>query len=213
MSQDVYVDCGSGEDAYRVILTGKDRKAFKRASEEAWIKGKQGEELVTALMTILKRDITKVVRRNKAGLSDGPEGQPGCQTFGDGGRLTMTEHYKDGKLNDSIHGDPAVQKFYGDNKTVLKEYYRDGVRNDGAHGEAAYQRFNGLGKRMRIERWRNGLRHDGINGEAAVLEFDDDGALAQILHYKEGRFIQEGSSTDVKGDLRNGKKDHPPFSP
>ena len=92
--QQVEVECGEGDGAYVVRITGESLAAFVAASRSLSVKGKEGEALVAALVVALPG--LKNVRRLKDGrLNDGPDGEPAEQYFNDQ-RLVAATFYRDG---------------------------------------------------------------------------------------------------------------------
>lgn len=126
MAQEVYISCGTGTDAYQVTLVGKDLRGFQDAIKQPQAKNKSGEELVTAILSLIPTYITTVMRKKKNGeFTDGPNGEPAIEIF-ERGKHVRIQHSKNGKINDGPNGEPAIQQYSG-GWLVAASRYTDGV--------------------------------------------------------------------------------------
>jgi len=127
------VYCGTGKDAYRVIIEFPMAKSdlreviHKRTHPD--LKGKEGEALVAAIVKGLLENVTHVmISRFKNGLlNDGPKGEPGHQIFNEQHRLVLEEHFKDAKLHDGINGAAAFQVFDEKERLERATHFKNGV--------------------------------------------------------------------------------------
>jgi hypothetical protein len=114
--------------------TNPNENVFTRIKGHPALRGKEGEELVKAILTNADGSIYKLERFKNGQPSDGPNGEPALLEFGKD-RLTINL-YKDGKLNDGPNGEPAVQELApvkkgdassGWRPTEGTKSYKDGV--------------------------------------------------------------------------------------
>lgn len=120
MTRQVIIECGTGTDAYTVIVTAENIDIFHSASKQKQVQNRCGEELIAALLDTAGGGISKVERKNKQRRqNDGPNGEPGVQLFGQNGKIIHLEHYKDGALIDGPNGEPCIQQFDFDGQLKL----------------------------------------------------------------------------------------------
>lgn len=98
MSQDVTITCGTGNGVYEVVLAGETLEVFRAASQKDQVKGKHGEDLVTAILADTKGKVSSVTRFKDGEKNDGPSGEPAFQHFNDTGATDFVLHYQEGKL-------------------------------------------------------------------------------------------------------------------
>jgi len=171
MSQQIEIPCGTGPEAYKVVVTGDSLETFQAASGDEQVKGKQDEALVAAILAVAKGSVSLVERFKDGKLNDGPNGEAAGLGFDESGTLFYANRYKDGKLNDGPNGEAAQQGFYDSGTLGYANRFKDGKLNDGPNGEPAMQEFNGSGTLDKAARFKEGK---------LVKELDD----AEIAAYR-----------------------------
>jgi hypothetical protein len=126
--QKIIVDCGEGQDAYQVTLTGTHWDPIKGATiKNPDLDGKKGEALVAAIFAI-------------------------------GNTMTIERKTLDGKFNDGPNGEAAVEEFVGDeNALMIISHYKNGKRHDGINGEFAQLTFSSRGLLENACSYREGV--------------------------------------------------------
>ena len=128
MAQQIYIDCGTAETAYQIVLTGVDISVFEAAAGNPLTKGKTGEDLAAAILDVAGEGITLLGRMKKDGrFNDGPKGEPAVFVF-DYGRVKEIIRYKDGKKNDGAKGEIAHFQFGSDGRISCAARYHKGQR-------------------------------------------------------------------------------------
>jgi hypothetical protein len=102
----VYIDCGTEEAPYQIFLAAESMSTFETASKSPETQGKNGEELVAAILAVCGEDIIEIGRAENGKWNDGPNGEPAIQKFHKG-ILIENQHFQDGLMNDAADGTPA----------------------------------------------------------------------------------------------------------
>lgn len=141
---------------YEVFVAVKSQDVIDSAIENASLRSKQGEDLVSAFVALTAGSISMIGRSKNGRLNDGPNGEPAWFEFHENGVLNSTVRFKDGAQQDSAKGDPALMTFNYLGQLVRVEHYRDGQLHDGINGEPACQGLDGEGNIYRATRCENG---------------------------------------------------------
>jgi len=129
-SMETIVACGSGADAYKVIinyiLLRRELRHALNDKNQPDFKGKEGEALVSAIVARVAKDSPVVIYRTKNGVkSDGPNGEPAHQLINNG-QLALENHAQNGVVTDGVNGEAAAQVY---EKGLLKRavHYTNGA--------------------------------------------------------------------------------------
>lgn len=126
MTQKVSIDCDSDAGTYQVVLEGTSLDVFHKASQHQSVKGKTGEELVTAILAALGAgDIVSIGRFKGYRFNDGPNGEPALQEFYENGKPRHIAHRKNDKGDVGVNGEPTIQEFNRDGELVKVEIYKN----------------------------------------------------------------------------------------
>jgi len=228
--QQVVIEYRRNGTQFEVVLSAKSIDIFEKAARQPYLKDKEGEDLVTALVAHAKGGIFKVERFKEGSKNDGPNGEPAMLIINDYGLVSQVRRYKDFMLNDGKNGEPAsqdfndqgvliavkrykadrledgrlgpaVQEFTSRGVLVRTERYRGGELNDSAHGEPAVLKQFETGQVRHIERYRDGVLTDGIAGEPAVLSFAENGKPVSGERYTNGVLTKTLTEQELQDSL------------
>jgi hypothetical protein len=208
MTQELVIECGTFTH-YKVIIEVTDINVLEKVKDHAAVQGKEGEDLVKALLeqALPPETILNVQRKNaNDNLNDGPKGEPSYVLYNPEkavSRVNLSKgemrpenhlsilkvhHRQDGNGQDTSDGKPAIENFSKTTgKLILQEYNKNGFLENPPNGEPARQRFADDGTPTGREYAVDTKFIDPPNGEPAKWAFDPETKQTRISHYRDGQ--------------------------
>lgn len=133
---DTAIDIGYLKDRnyHEVTLVFRDTYALEKFYYDPRLidlDTKEGEELVSAIMTMVRPgDIQFISRATNGKASDGPNGEPAQVHYYEDGKLQDSAHYQNGRMTD-VNGDAGLKLYDQLGQLSHEDHYKDGVRTEG----------------------------------------------------------------------------------
>lgn len=161
-----YDDQGS---AHKVTLTVRSLDPILEAAKLNNIRGKEGEELVAALIDHRKGNVSGVFRIRDGVRNDGANGEPQSVEFYPDGTPERMEFAQNGQTRNGPQGEPALQFFHPNGRVRMLQYRDENGMNDTPRGDPAAQEFDDTGKLVRATRYKNNqILHHLSKGEVSA---------------------------------------------
>lgn len=192
MSSRIEITCGHGAEAYTALLQAEDISVFKEVAGRYALRGKEGEDLIAAIVTAAFGKVTTVERYNQAGrLSDSPAGLAARETYGEFARLTGVERCSDGGKINKISYTEIPR--YLDEKTVFLQ--------SGGHARAIPKRLRFMDE-IEIACGRDEAAYQ------VVISADDIGFFTKVLasetaENKTGEALAAAIIAQSEGHVKN----------
>lgn len=218
----IKIGFADGVDNFEIHLQSSDMGVFSKASQDALIQKKTGENLVAALLDHCRKEKVYVqVIRTKNGLrNDGIGGEPSVEVINVDGFRWHERHHKNGELHNGINGEEAFREFYHNGKPSLIASFENDKLENRKNGKPAQETFfedgsmlsqkyssNGIvsrevkfyesgGLELQLLYNEKGNQEDGPDGEPGFLWYNRYGVVISARSYKDGHQVSQLSDTE-----------------
>jgi hypothetical protein len=215
----IEITCGQGALSYTAVLQADDIAVFKEVAGRYALRNKEGEALVSAIVTAAFGKVRSVERYNQAGqLRDSPEGMAAREIYGDFAKLLEVERCKDGGSVRKLFSAEVArylsekciyQTSNGEARALPKKIrFLDDIEITCGKGETAYQVILSADDIGFFEKVLSSDEAKNKTGEALILEFiaQSEGHLKNIRRLKNGVYNDAPTGEPACHDFYEGGK-------